>query len=109
MTLAHFALLLPALAFLPMAAPAQDAVPVKPPTLAAALATVKPPEGEVVLIVAAEKTPLPSGATPPGTGASLNETAAAFGRITQDFGVVTAVAPPTMTLLNAAPGTPRPR
>jgi len=44
MTLAHFALLLPALAFLPMAAPAQDAVPVKPPTLAAALAAVKPPD-----------------------------------------------------------------
>lgn len=71
MTLAHFALLLPALAFLPMAAPAQDAVPVKPLTLAAALAAVKPPEGEVVLVVAAEKTPLPPGAAPPGTGASL--------------------------------------
>lgn len=106
MTLPRFALLLLALAFLPRAAPAQDAVPVKPSTLAAALAAIKPPEGEVVLVVAAEQTPLPPGATPPGAGASLNETAAAFGRITQDFGDVTAVAPPTMTLLNAAPGTP---
>ena len=106
MVLARFALLLPALAFLPLAAPAQEAAPVKPPTLAAALAAVRPPEGEVVLVVAAERTRLPVGAAPPAVGASLNETAAAFGRITQDFGSVTAVAPPTMTLLNAAPGTP---
>jgi len=106
MPLARFALLLLALAFLPRAAPAQDAAPIKPLTLAAALAAVKPPEGEVVMVVAAEKTPLPPGAAPPVAGASLNETAAAFGRITQDFGDVMVVAPPTMTLLNAAPGTP---
>ena len=100
MPLARFALFLLVLAFLPVAAPA------KPVTLAAALAAVRPPEGEIVLAVAAEKTRLPAGEAPPAGGASVNETAAAFGRITQDFGPVTAVAPPTMTLLNTAPGTP---
>ena len=108
MPLARFALLLLVSAFLP-AASAQTtapAPPVKPLTLAAALAAVRPPEGEVVLAVAAQKTRLPPGAAPPAGGASLGEVAEAFGRITQDFGSVTAVGPPTMTLLNTAPGTP---
>ncbi len=95
MALARFAPLLPVLAFLPLAAPAQEAAPVKPLTLAAALAAVRPPEGEVALTVAAEKMPLPPGAAPPIAGASLNKTVAAIGRISQDSDSVTAVAPPT--------------
>ena len=111
---ARLFLFLLALTFSPAMAPAQDAAP--PPagkpvtaregTLAVVLAAVKPPEGQVALVVSAEQTVLPPGAAPPEAGAPLGQVAEAFGRITQDFGNVTAVAPPTMTLLNTAPGTP---
>lgn len=112
-------LFLLALTLSPVIASAQDAVPpppgkpaaakentLKEVTLAVALAAVTPPEGQVALAVAAEQVPLPAGTSPPALGASLGEAAETFGRITQDFGSVTAVAPPAMMLLNAAPGTP---
>ena len=77
-----------------------------PPSLASALAAVKPPAGGVVLTVGAAQCPLPSGEVFPGPDASVQAVAGAFHRIARTFGVVTAVAPPTMTLLNTRPVNP---
>jgi hypothetical protein len=85
----------------PATAPATPKV-----TLAQVLTTVPIPEKGVVLTVGAEKVTLPDGASLPPTGASLTEYAGAFGRMTQTFGSVTALAPDTMTLFNDQPGDP---
>lgn len=76
-----------------------------PPTLAAAL-TASPPRAGVVLTTGAGHVQLPKNALPPGSQAGAGEIADAYGRLTQRFGAVTAVAPTTMTLLNTAPGEP---
>ena len=77
-----------------------------PPNLASALATVKPPKNGMALTVGAAQCPLPSGETLPTPDASVQAVAGAFHRITRTFGAVTAVAPPTMTLLNTRPVNP---
>ena len=112
MVISRLVPLLLALTLSPSAVSAQDTAPPISPvtfqevTLAAALAAVKPPEGQTVLAVAAERTRLPQRASPPEAGASLGDVAQTFGQVAQDFGDVTAVATPAMTLLNTAPGTP---
>ena len=98
----------------PLGVPAQTAAPAaaapapapKPATLADALAAARPPEVGIALAVGADNMPLPKDAPLPRPGATLGEVAAAFGRLTRHFGDVTAVAPPTMTVLNTSPGTP---
>lgn len=87
----------------PLSASAQ--APAASPTLAAALAA-SPPRTGVVLAAGAEGVPLPKEALPPDSRSSASEIADAYGRLAQRFGAVTAVAPPTMTLLNTAPGEP---
>ncbi len=93
--------LLPArsLAQSPASAPAQSM-----PTLAAALAAAKPPDGTVALAVAAAKVHLQDGYAPTHKDASLEQVAYAYGQLIQPFGKVTALAPPTMIVLNANPG-----
>ncbi len=89
--------------------PRVHAAPAPPkPTLASALATAKAPETGTALAVAAETDALPDGATLPAPGASVADCAGAFGLTTHSSGTVTAIAPPTMTLLNDQPGDPDP-
>ena len=77
----------------------------KPYTLADALSGSSPSPGVVLAVGAAERR-LPPDTTSPKTGATLNQIAAAFGLIARRFGSVTALAPPTMTLINADPKNP---
>ena len=74
-----------------------------PYTLADALRAVKPPPAALALAVGAQFISLPASAGAPGIGGTVMEAAAAFGQITQIFGSVTAVAPPTATVLNTNP------
>ncbi|MDQ2688150.1 MAG: hypothetical protein M3Y28_09820, partial [Armatimonadota bacterium] len=76
------------------------------PTLASALAGLPPTPDAVTLSVDAAQTTLPEGAMPPDAGATVEDIAKAYGRMAQKFGNVTAVAPPTMTLLNTDPYDP---
>lgn len=78
----------------------------KPPTLAAALAGAVPPAQGLALAVDAESVALPADAVLPGTTQNVADVAGIYGRATQRFGQVTAVAPTTMTVLNTAPGEP---
>lgn len=79
-----------------------------PKTLAQALAEAKPPKSDVYLAVGADKTIAPDKAELPPPGSTITQVAAAYGRLVRGFETVTAIAPPTMTLLNTAPGTPNP-
>jgi len=74
-----------------------------PPSLAAALAALKPPQSETVLTVGAAQALLPEGAAAPGPDAPLSAVALTFHKTLRRFGAVAAVAPPTMTLLNTRP------
>ena len=66
----------------------------------------QPPAKGVTLAVDADKIKLPQDALLPGTSPTIAEVADAYGRTTQRFGSVTAIAPPTMVVLNTAPGEP---
>lgn len=77
-----------------------------PPSLAGALAARKPPQGEVVLTVGAAQSLLPLSEAPPGPDAPLSAVAGTFHKTLRTFGSVSAIAPPTMTLLNARPVNP---
>lgn len=74
-----------------------------PHNLADALRAARQPPGSLTLAVGAQSVTLPPTAAVPGGSADVAETAAAFGQITQTFGGVTAVAPPTATVLNTNP------
>ena len=74
-----------------------------PRTLADSLATARPPDAGIVLAVDAAKVVLPKDAPAPDVGAAVPDIAAAYGRLSQSFGSVTAVAPPTMIVLNTQP------
>lgn len=77
------------------------------PTLAGALASMPPPTRGVLLTVGADKVKLPAGAEAPPTGsADVDPVAAAFGEETQDFGVVTSIAPASRVVLNEDPAPP---
>ncbi len=77
-------------------------------TLAQALSALPPPKDGLLLTVGSDKVMLPDGADAPPAGASLPGIAGAFGEITPSFGVVTAVVPATMVLLNTQPDPPNP-
>jgi len=79
-------------------------VPEPVPTLAAALGQAKPPDGGISLAVGAEKVSLLEGNAATHKDASLEQVGFAYGRLLQRFGAVSALAPPTMTVLNADPG-----
>ena len=93
-----------------LAFPVQAQVPTAPaaPTLAQALSGAEPPKDTLLFTVDAEKVALPADALLPQKGDSARQTAQAYGRVVREFGGVTAAAPPTMTVLNTAPGTPNP-
>ena len=78
------------------------------PSLAQALGDAAPSKEDLLLTVGADKVSLPKEAVPPAKGEEAAVVAQTYGRITQEFGTVTAIAPPTMTLLNTDPGTPNP-
>ncbi len=90
--------------------PTQAQVPAAPASqnLAQALAQAEPPKDTVLLTVAAEKVIPPPNAVLPQKGDAATQTVQAYGRVLREFGGVTAAAPPTMTVLNTAPGTPNP-
>ena len=70
------------------------------PTLADALVKARPPHDGVVLTVNGDLVLRLPDAVLPGVQPDISEVAAEYGRITQMFGSVTAVAPPMMTVLN---------
>ena len=80
----------------------------KPPTLAQALTDAEPSRADLLLTVGADTIALPVEAAIPPKGSAAAVVASTYERITQDFGDVKAIAPPTMTLLNTDPGTPNP-
>lgn len=79
-------------------------------TLAQALAQAKVPANTIYLAVAAEKVTPPKDAdsTPLPPGDPVPQVAGAYGRLTQAWESVTAIAPPTMTTVYAPPDTPNP-
>ncbi len=83
--------------------PADAAPAPAPPSLASALASVKPPADGLILTVGAAQCSLPPDEALPAPNASLQAVAGTFHKTLRTFGAVRAVAPPTMTLLNARP------
>jgi hypothetical protein len=73
------------------------------PSLASALASIKPPANGLILTVGAAQCPLSSDEALPTSGASLQAVANTFHKTLRTFGPISAVAPPTMTLLNTRP------
>ena len=94
-----------ALAALPLAG---QAAPALPTPLSAALLRAVPPRTGVVLAVDAAKVPLPPDAVLPGDAPTVRAVGAIYGRSVVDFGAVTAVIPPTVTVVYAPPETPNP-
>ena len=88
--------------------PTKADAPPRPPTLAQALLAAPAPKEDVFLAVAADKVLPPQDAAPPQKDDPASTVAQDYGRLVREFGNVTAVAPPTMTVLNAEPGTPNP-
>lgn len=75
-------------------------------TLDEALRAATPPAHGVALSVSAASITLPAGTILPGTKLTVADAASLYGRASQEFGRVTALAPPTMVVLNTAPGEP---
>lgn len=71
--------------------------------LADALRAAKQTPESITFAVGAQAITLPLGVGASGAGATVVETAVTFGQITQTFGTVSAVAPPTATVLNTNP------
>ncbi len=80
--------------------------PAPKPNLASALARTVPPAQGLALAVDAESVALPADAVLPGTTQNVADVAGIYGQAKQRFGAVTAIAPPTMVVLNTAPGEP---
>ena len=99
------ALLLTPLSLLGGTVRAQEA-PALRPTLAQALAALEAPKQDLFLTVGADKILLPPDAPPPDPSDRPGQVGAAYGRLVRDFGGVTALAPPTMVVLNTRPGVP---
>ncbi|MCA1596389.1 MAG: hypothetical protein LC772_08200, partial [Chloroflexi bacterium] len=84
---------------------AQAAAPASVPvtqTLASALRSAAQPR-VLVVAVDAENTLLPRGSAIPERGSSVESISKAVGRTVKQFGSVTAIAPPTMILINSHP------
>lgn len=75
-------------------------------TLEKALGSATPPAHGVALSVNAASVALPAGVILPGTKLTVLDAASLYNRASQSFGTVTALAPPTMVVLNTAPGEP---
>lgn len=108
-------LLLVLLAVSPLPARAQTPAPPRPVTppartmnLQAALAQISPVPAGITLTVGPQWEDIARDRRPPGPSATVAEVAQLFGKVTRKFGVVRAIAPPTMTLLSAGPGEPNP-
>jgi len=104
-----------ALAALPLFAHAAPAPPTPLSTtalsttpLSAVLLRAVPPKTGVVLAVDAAKVPLPPDAVLPGDPPTVRAVGALYGRSVLDFGTVTVVVPPTITVVYAPPETPNP-
>ena len=78
------------------------------PTLEAALAHAKPSSAGFALTLDAASVTLPKEAVLPGDPLAGPEVGALYGQKTQLFGAVTAIAPPTITVVYAPPETPNP-
>ena len=77
-----------------------------PPNLTASLTQMKPPANTVVLTVSAAQCVLPAGEAPPNPDASVQVVARTYHQTVRAFGAVTAIALPTMTVLNNHPVNP---
>lgn len=77
-----------------------------PPNLAVSLMQMKPSANTVLFTVSAAQCSLPSGEAAPSPQDSLQVVANKYHQTVRVFGTVTAVAPPTMTLLNNHPVNP---
>jgi len=102
-----------ALAALPLTAHAAPPTPLSTTALSttplsAALLRAVPPKTGVVLAVDAAKVPLPPDAVLPGDTPTVRTVGAIYGRSVVEFGTVTVVIPPTITVVYAPPETPNP-
>lgn len=84
------------------------AAPAPATPLSTALLRAVPPKNGVVLAVDAAKVPLPPEAVLPGDTPTVRQVGALYGRSVVDFGTVTVVIPPTITVVYAPPETPNP-
>lgn len=82
--------------------------PARTMNLQAALAQISPVPAGITLTVGPQWEDIARDKRPPGPSATVAEVAQLFGKVTRKFGVVRAIAPPTMTLLSAGPGEPNP-
>src|SRR6185437_2860889 len=73
-----------------------------------ALAEAETPKSDVYLAVGADTMRPPKGAELPPPNYPIFQVAQAYGLMTHGFETITAIAPPSMTLLNTDPGTPNP-
>lgn len=73
-----------------------------------ALSRAIPPAQGVALSVESQNFKLSTGADLPGPQPTVAQIAQTFGRITRQFGLVTAVAPSQITVVNLPPDTPNP-
>lgn len=90
---------------------AEDAAPPPNPpllTLDAALAQAKPSSADITLAVEAASVTLPKDAVLPGVPLTGPEVGTLYGQKVQTFGTVTAIAPPTITVVYTPPETPNP-
>ena len=87
---------------------AGEAAPIPPTPLSAMLRRATPLKAGVVLAVSADKVPLPPDAVLPGDTPTVAAVGALYGQTVQPFGAVTAVFPPTITVVYAPPETPDP-
>ncbi len=85
-----------------------QATPAPRPTLARALAALEPPKQDLFLTVGADKIELPPDPPPAEPSDRPGAVGGTYGRLARDFGGVTALAPPTMAVLNTRPGIPDP-
>ncbi len=76
------------------------------PNLAQALAAVQPTARQLALAVGAESISLPVDSAAPDATATVPQVAQVYGGIAQNFGMVTAVAPTTIPVLNPNPHDP---
>ena len=82
--------------------------PLSTMSLSAMLLRATPLKTGVVLAVGADKLPLPADAVLPGDTPTVAAVGALYGQNVQPFGDVTALFPPTITVVYAPPETPNP-
>ncbi|HET6383677.1 MAG TPA: hypothetical protein VFJ58_09820 [Armatimonadota bacterium] len=91
----------------PTTAVSRPVSPAPAGSLAAAMIQAKPPDDQIAIAIGADLVRPPHGITAL-PGSTVYHLSDLFGMLARPFGGVIAIAPPTMTILNTAPGAPNP-